>query len=603
MAIKSFNSDIVASVRVRAWAFFPEYLQGAANLTGSSTVSCLGGRKVGIVGSLSSEASQVIPTLSRIQTGINSGNIINLQPQTSLGIRLPTGVTIDFSQLNLPLIDGVRYTFKLEEDFVRETEGNESSLPALDLMSYQAPYQGASYPSAAFSLYNVYGRRRPGSAYLGAFNNMTVRIKYLIAKFAIFMPWEVYINPIPVKTARGIAALTSIASIIANNVKVHGSAISTQAVVASMTLPENWLVKLAQSAISSEFTKTIDAFKYKGIVNEVLSNPVSLLTAPVKTARITKTLSAVSSQSSTVVKTVKPTVTMAAQSSLTCDAQGPMTLVYNTNLIAGNTITLPLRDTVNVTVDWGDGTTSSSTTSGDISKTYSSKGTYTVKIYGTVSRFGRDDTNSSTGAVALTKVLSLGQIGLTSLQWAFNGCSNLIVVPDTLPPTITSLRQTFRNCSSFNGLIPNNQTFNSWNTSNVTNMEGIFLNCSSFNTSINSWNTSNVTTMVSMFQGASSFNQPLSSWNTSKVTTMAQMFYNASSFNQPLTRSGNIWNTSLVTVMTGMFQNASSFNQNLSGWCVSYFNSSGPVSRLPPTNFDTGATSWTLSRPVWGTCP
>jgi hypothetical protein len=48
--------------------------------------------------------------------------------------------------------------------------------------------------------------------------------------------------------------------------------------------------------------------------------------------------------------------------------------------------------------------------------------------------------------------------------------------------------------------------------------------------------------------------------------------------------------------MSAMFHFAASFNQNLSGWCVSLITSQ-------PSHFDTGATSWVLARPAWGTCP
>jgi len=48
--------------------------------------------------------------------------------------------------------------------------------------------------------------------------------------------------------------------------------------------------------------------------------------------------------------------------------------------------------------------------------------------------------------------------------------------------------------------------------------------------------------------------------------------------------------------MEWMFNSASSFNQDLSAWCVSNIYSQ-------PSKFDYGATSWTLPRPVWGTCP
>ena len=78
---------------------------------------------------------------------------------------------------------------------------------------------------------------------------------------------------------------------------------------------------------------------------------------------------------------------------------------------------------------------------------------------------------------------------------------------------------------------------------------------------------SNITNMTGMFSYANSFNQDLSNWNVSNVTNMGYMFYNANSF-----------------------------NQDLSMWCVSQI----PIA---PDQFDLGASSWTLPRPVWGTCP
>jgi surface protein len=78
----------------------------------------------------------------------------------------------------------------------------------------------------------------------------------------------------------------------------------------------------------------------------------------------------------------------------------------------------------------------------------------------------------------------------------------------------------------------------------------------------------------------------------SNITNMDTMFAYISAFNQPL----NNWNVSNVTSIQGMFYNATSFNQDLSKWCVSNH-------QTTPYNFDTGATNWTLPRPVWGTCP
>jgi len=137
-----------------------------------------------------------------------------------------------------------------------------------------------------------------------------------------------------------------------------------------------------------------------------------------------------------------------------------------------------------------------------------------------------------------------------------------------------------------------NQNISSWDVSNVTNMFQMFSFATNFNQDLSSWNTGNVTSMSGMFGGASAFNSDISTWNTNKVTTTRNMFNGATNFNQDISS----WDTSNVTDMISMFQNASTFNKDLSGWCVTN------IASLP-TNFDTGASSWILSRPVWGTCP
>ena len=129
-------------------------------------------------------------------------------------------------------------------------------------------------------------------------------------------------------------------------------------------------------------------------------------------------------------------------------------------------------------------------------------------------------------------------------------------------------------------------------TSNLTDMSNMFSGATAFNQDISGWDTSNVTNMMYMFEDATSFNQDLTSWDTSSVTNMLGMFYKSTAFNSDISS----WDTSKVTDMNSMFYEGKSFNQDLSEWCVSLITTK-------PSSFDLGATSWTLPKPVWGTCP
>ena len=122
----------------------------------------------------------------------------------------------------------------------------------------------------------------------------------------------------------------------------------------------------------------------------------------------------------------------------------------------------------------------------------------------------------------------------------------------------------FYGCSNLTNLYINN-----FNTSNVNAMGALFKNCSKLTTiDLSSFNTSNVTDMSNMFDGCSSLTGlDLSSFNTSKVTNMMQMFYKCSSLTS--LDLGN-FNTSKVTDMCWMFGDCSSLtNLDLSGFSTS----------------------------------
>ena len=188
--------------------------------------------------------------------------------------------------------------------------------------------------------------------------------------------------------------------------------------------------------------------------------------------------------------------------------------------------------------------------------------------------------NQNIGSWDTSKVIDMNYMFVEALS--FNGN---IGGWDT--SSVTNMHVMFMEASVFN------QDIGGWDTSNVTYMSLMFVGASAFNQDIGDWDTSNVTDMCQMFLFASAFNQDISGWDTSSVKDMCYMFESATSFNQNI----DTWDTSNVTDMSGMFYDASAFNQDLSGWCVSQIPWPGP------TDFDTGATSWTEPRPVWGTCP
>ena len=110
--------------------------------------------------------------------------------------------------------------------------------------------------------------------------------------------------------------------------------------------------------------------------------------------------------------------------------------------------------------------------------------------------------------------------------------------------------------------------------------------------------TSLVTDMSYLFSELTS-NQPILNWDVSNVTNMEGMFYvnlewiepfSVVLFNQPI----GVWDVSNVTNMDYMFKDNFEFNQDLSKWCVV---------KIPNTPKEAIPVSWTLPKPIWGTCP
>ena len=156
---------------------------------------------------------------------------------------------------------------------------------------------------------------------------------------------------------------------------------------------------------------------------------------------------------------------------------------------------------------------------------------------------------------------------------------------------VTNMNGMFFMCSNLTSLDVSN-----FDTSEVTNMPGMFAGCSSLTSlDVSNFDTSQVTTMTWMFATCSSLTSlDLSSFDTSKVTDMWNMFNDCSS----LTRLDlSKFDTSQVTNMSDMFLNCEKLTSlDVSNFDTSevtnmshMFDSCRSLTSLDVSNFDTSS--------------
>ena len=237
---------------------------------------------------------------------------------------------------------------------------------------------------------------------------------------------------------------------------------------------------------------------------------------------------------------------------------------------------------------------------------YSNINTVTVTITYTITN-GIETTNDGLSFLNVASfynatnlvITNFGKIPLSRGGSQFVNLRDL-TIQDTISPNIltnTSMSNMFAD-NTFQFVSNFNSDISRWNTSNVIDMNGMFIRASAFNQNIGSWNTSNVTNMNAMFLRASDFNQNIGSWDTSSVTNMGGMFLRASAFNQNI----GGWITSKVTdisYMSNMFFNASAFNNGQApggttqpmNWTISFIGT--------PQDFSTNSALTTANKPTF----
>ena len=226
----------------------------------------------------------------------------------------------------------------------------------------------------------------------------------------------------------------------------------------------------------------------------------------------------------------------------------------------------------NYDVDWGDGNTDTGLT-GDITHTYLSAGTYTVKISGLFPRlyaFGATDTNK------ILDILNWGNIVWgNGLDWMFYNADSLTTLSATDTPDFsntTILSKFFRASNNFVG----GGNIENWDVSNINSFSSVFEG-TKFNADISGWDVSTATNFQAMFNGNQQFNQDISGWDIQNVTNMVQMFLASSSFNQNL---GN-WEIASLTSAVQMFYSSgmstANYTDTIVGWANYVFTNGLPL--------------------------
>ena len=242
-----------------------------------------------------------------------------------------------------------------------------------------------------------------------------------------------------------------------------------------------------------------------------------------------------------------------------------------------------------IAIDWGDGLRDTSNFSGSntsnqssITHTYSTAGTYTLKIRGNATRINFYNPEA---VGKITKVLSVvqGISGLTSFQYTFKDASAMTMIPPGLfdnCPNVNSFTGTFQGASSLTaipvGLFNNNplptsfdNTFNG--ASSITSIPaGLFDNQPNVTSFVNTF---------SMASGLTTIPSGLFDMNT-KVVSFGSTFFGTSS---------------LTTIPSALFDK-NTLVTSFSGT----FRSSG-LTAIPAELFDNNVAVTTFYGTFWGT--
>lgn len=179
---------------------------------------------------------------------------------------------------------------------------------------------------------------------------------------------------------------------------------------------------------------------------------------------------------------------------------------------ASDTVILPLvpAGTYAGTIDWGDGNTSVLSYA-NRTHIYASSGIYTITITGTI----KDFYLLSGDRFKLINVTNWGTFTIGGGDTFYRADNLICTATDSPIVDTTTLKNTFRACPNFNGVV------GGMDLVGVTDISRMFADSSSFNQPLGNWDTSTVLNMQLALYNCDAFDQDISSWQVSQVTNLA----------------------------------------------------------------------------------
>ena len=572
----------------------------------------------------------ITPGASRVIDNTN-----NWRVTASVVCKFPTYFRIDVDKLQLP--QGTTCTVSFEEDWIRDgvyLESTKASSPAVgNFFTFRTPWQGASFINSAFTLPNRTGLR------IKQLNSTLSSPASLIA-YPIFNPGKLaalfggvfFTLPTARKTARGVSSMLS--SFASNTINLRIKQLASTFVTDVATLTSDAIKYKTPGPVSMPTTATLTASVDRNIgpITSIVADAATMNTVAVKTARITRAITATASMSVDVfAQKGLPVTNLVMTASLSVSADVPMVLTTT-----GTTVGLPLwYGSINAVIEWGDGTTQTVTSTPNaktnLVKTYSTSATRTIYIRGSIQNWGYANAGQFLASTSTTSignnyvVQSFGAIGIQTLIAYSANVGNNGATPNSIPDSVLDISYFYYAASS----ISNPSRLQYWNTSNIQKMEGVFRLTQGDLSAlpITGWDTGSVTTMKRMFRNSgttgsgANFNADISGWDVSNVQNFNEMFRDTPSFNRDLSSwdvssgtdfsfmfaggSGNVrlhnWNLSSATSPAALEQMlyGGYYYKDLTSWCV-------PNVASRPANFapiDMNYPNAHLFRePIWGTC-